>query len=1248
MEEGKVDLAFFRRSWQLFKISGTQIFSRISLYLIQTILIALLNAQLLSVFAEWSGDSYKTFADITYKKVLDSLPVGFLYGAGLGICVSYSSYLEKLLQWHWQSNITNEINKRYLVSSIPFHVIQRKGFDNPDQRIVNDISDLCDSVSNICVSGITEVTSIIILTVSMVRNEKSGGWKISIAGFIIAVVFFIGMRYIVSNLSQRLFAQDKYEGNFRYIHSRIRTYSESISFYHSEAVEWINSEKSLAEVISNMKKLTLWNFLSKMWITFMLFLPQGIISIIVVISIWNLVLSPLDAQALMSTQIMMVVSIMTANFRLFKLSGSFAMLFGSVGRVGQLLELCNELKECNPLQQNVVTYKDDMIWFKNVQCKALNKTTLVQNFNLKVEKFKNVIIMGPTGIGKSSLLRCLSGHWNYTGQITRPSQIGKGILFLSQKTYFTQGTLRDQITFPSTIDYTNNAFNYNDDYIINCCKLALLDLLVIQRGLDSKENWYETLSPGEQQRVGFARLFYHQPTFATLDESTSAIDKISEMTIYQNIQLANITILSISHRHSLLQFHNILVNIKDDGSYTVQNINKNDALKFENYSQKWLTIINNPGSSSKQSQRIIEFENFDPIYSQDQDNNNASVVISSTGFFLALFKIWRILHSHFLSSETVFLLVLIIVQILGSITPLFMSQILQSITDSFIMRNVPDFVIASFTLLLFYTIMAFTSSVPSGSASFLGVRYRENMVRYLHRLYFGSGVIFKINSENANIIDNPDQRITKDCKDAVCGYPGKGEGIPDLLQTVLSSIFFPISATYYLLSSQGGGILLFCLLLACIIPTFIIGLIYVYFIAKYSFLLSLTQGDFRFSEIKVREYADCISFYGRHGIQKEKNNIDEQFDRFMGMKWITIMLSAAFSLFLNILMNSILPLSILFVVLNFKWTQFQIPQNEIYAVIEGLKMQVGIILASLFGIFLLFPNIGLNRALISRVKQLIDLMDTCIQKRDSKELMEIRGFKNSKKNRKLNNDIILELENIVCLTPDGNILNQIPVSLKINTNDKLLITGVSGSGKSSLLRVISGLWIPQSGFVSNFSNNTLFLPQMPYLVIGTLRDQILYPLKVFKNKKEKSSKNNKNKNNINNADYDYESESDNYDNEKTDEIIKSILKNQCSLGYLLERFQLDSFEQWEFVLSPGEQQLLSFARVFFHVPDLIFLDESTSALNPENEELIYQQCLSMDITIISIAHKDTVKKYHTKILNLDGFGGWDFQVLDES
>lgn len=113
-----------------------------------------------------------------------------------------------------------------------------------------------------------------------------------------------------------------------------------------------------------------------------------------------------------------------------------------------------------------------------------------------------------------------------------------------------------------------------------------------------------------------------------------------------------------------------------------------------------------------------------------------------------------------------------------------------------------------------------------------------------------------------------------------------------------------------------------------------------------------------------------------------------------------------------------------------------------------------------------------------------------------------------------------------------------------------------------------------------------------------MRDQILYPFKVFKNSTINNNRRNTNNKNINTTDYDYESESsENGDNEKIDEMIKSILINQCSLRYLLERFTLDSFEQWEFVLSPGEQQLLSFARVFFHLPDLIFLDESTSALS---------------------------------------------------
>ena len=107
------------------------------------------------------------------------------------------------------------------------------------------------------------------------------------------------------------------------------------------------------------------------------------------------------------------------------------------------------------------------------------------------------------------------------------------------------------------------------------------------------------------------------------------------------------------------------------------------------------------------------------------------------------------------------------------------------------------------------------------------------MVHYLQRLYFGSGVIFRINSEKSNIIDNPDQRITKDCRDAVCGYPGKGEGIPDLLQTILSSIFFPISASYYLLTSQGGIYLVYI----CI-HFFFISLFLYFFISLFLLFIS--------------------------------------------------------------------------------------------------------------------------------------------------------------------------------------------------------------------------------------------------------------------------------------------------------------------------------------------------------------------------------------------------------------------------
>jgi len=184
------------------------------------------------------------------------------------------------------------------------------------------------------------------------------------------------------------------------------------------------------------------------------------------------------------------------------------------------------------------------------------------------------------------------------------------------------------------------------------------------------------------------------------------------------------------------------------------------------------------------------------------------------------------------------------------------------------------------------------------------------------------------------------------------------------------------------------------------------------------------------------------------------------------------------------------------------------------------------------------------------------------------------------------------------------------LSIKIAQQDHTIIIGTSGSGKSSVLRLLAKLWPLTNGtirrpFVQYGSNSppVMFLPQTPYMIYGTLRQQIYYP--------DASSN-------------------------QSDDMLFKILRS-VNLAYLAER--LDGFDQvkeWGTVLSPGEQQRLGFARLMYHNVKFAVLDESTSALDLESEEIVYKACLERGMTLISVGHRDTLFAHHKYVLKLHG------------
>lgn len=433
--------------------------------------------------------------------------------------------------------------------------------------------------------------------------------------------------------------------------------------------------------------------------------------------------------------------------------------------------------------------------------------------------------------------------------------------------------------------------------------------------------------------------------------------------------------------------------------------------------------------------------------------------------------------------------------------------------------------------------------------------------------------------------DNPDQRISEDVRQFVEMTLSFGIGILKAFCTfasfvvILYNLSGSLSFTFIGKTWTINGYMLWASLIYSVIGTYITHIVGRKLV-KINFIQQKYEADFRFSMIRLRESAESVAFY--RGEAQEGSVFKQRFKMLLDNFWKLVNKQKQL-VFLN---SGYSQIAIIF--------PFVVAMNRYLTkeVTLGGLMQVasafGRVQDSLSYFVDMYSSIAQWQAVVMRLTYFGRHMHEVSQQA---ERFHVERFAAAD---------VVEVNDMQINLPDGKPLLE-NISFTLHPGHNVLIKGVSGSGKSTLLRAISGIWPFVDGKIFLPERDKLmFIPQKPYLPLGTLRAALNYP-----------------------------------GNKPIDDTELIYLMDLCQIGYLKDKLDLEA--DWSHVLSVGEQQRLAFVRAHIQQPQWLFLDEATSALDEDTEATMYSllQERLQQTTVVSVGHRSTLNKYHELVLRLN-------------